>query len=277
MKGARKTAWALVAAGVAIGTLSDRSSDRQPVTFDEYRVLAGDFHTHAHPLSGSMLTPFDIAIEAQRQELDVVAMTPHNGALAGRAGQWFAERIGGITVIPGEEVHGPWYHLIALGTRQYISWRLPAAEAIDEVHLQRGVAIAAHPAKEAWASYDDATARKLDGAEALQPTTYISEPRGQQMVEFWKRSGAAAIGSSDHHGMGPLGLCRTYVFARDASEAAVLEAIRERRTVAFDGTRAYGSDARLVEFVRGRMKMPERPSPIGAALALVGLLGLILL
>ena len=41
------------------------------------------------------------------------------------------------------------------------------------------------------------------------------------------------MGSSDFHGLGRLGLCRTFVFARDTSAEAIIEAIRAQRTVVY--------------------------------------------
>ena len=55
------------------------------------------------------------------------------------------------------------------------------------------------------------------------------------MREFYQRSPSAAIGSSDHHRVGPLSICRTYVFAHDDSDRSILEAVHQRRTVVFDG------------------------------------------
>ena len=39
----------------------------------------------------------------------------------------------------------------------------------------------------------------------------------------------AAIGSTDFHTIAPIGLCRTYVFAKTRTRAAILEAIRAGR------------------------------------------------
>jgi predicted metal-dependent phosphoesterase TrpH len=275
MTRARKFAWTLVAAGAVLGTWTDRPPRRKPLVFGEYRVLACDFHVHPHPLSGSTLTPFDQVLEAGRQELDVLGITPQNGALAGKVGRWFSRAIGGPTVIPGEEIHGPRFHLIALAIDRPVDWRLGIADAIDEVHRQGGVAIAAHPVAESWGAFE-AGVRKLDGAEALQPVAYWKEERVTELRQFWERAGVAAIGSSDHHGMGPLGLCRTYVFAWDDSESAILDAIRAGRTVAFDGVHVYGHPD-LVSFVRQNVRMPARPSPVSGVLTLLGLAALVLL
>ena len=85
-----------------------------------------------------------------------------------------------------------------------------------------------------------------------------------------------AIGSSDWHGNYPLGMCRTYLFVRNVSAAGVLEAIRSRRTVAFDGARAHG-DPQFARFVAQTASMPARPSPAGGLCVVAGLAALILL
>ncbi len=102
---------------------------------------------------------------------------------------------------------------------------------IDDVHGQGGVAIAAHPTRSAWARWPDAALRKLDGSEVIQPVAILDTDAGREMREFHARARGAAIGSSDYHGMGPLGICRTYVLARDNSEAAILDAVRAGRTL----------------------------------------------
>lgn len=68
--------------------------------------------------------------------------------------------------------------------------------------------------------------------------------------EFFGRSPRlAAIGSTDYHGLGPLGYSRTSIFARERSEQGVIEAVRARRTVAYDRERVYG-DAEMTRSPR---------------------------
>jgi predicted metal-dependent phosphoesterase TrpH len=273
---ARTLAWVLVVVATIEGTWRDTSPPRGALVLGGRRVVVCDFHVHPFPLSAATLAPWDLVLEARRQGLDAIAITPHNGAFAGKVGRWFAEFAGGPTVIPGEEIHGPRFHLIAAGTSTPISWRLSAGEAIDEIHRQGGIAIAAHPTAASWAAYDLATERKLDGAEVLQPTAYARQSLAEDLRGFYARAPLAAIGSSDFHGLGPLGVCRTYVFARDDSAAAILEAIRAHRTVVVDGERVFGDPA-LVGYAPQLPAAPARPSPWGAVCALAGLVGLVVL
>jgi hypothetical protein len=210
--------WGLALIGVAllVGTVTDRPWPRRP------GLLAVDFHVHAFPLSWSPLAPWDIVREAKHQGLDAIAIAGHNHVWAGRAGS--------LTVISAEEVHPPRGHIIALGIQRTVDWDQSSETIIDEIHRQGGVAIAAHPTKSSWDRWPDAAVRKLDGSEVKQPITILNADAGREMSEFHERVGGAAIGSSDYHGLGPIGLTRTCVDAAENTEVAILEAVRAGRT-----------------------------------------------
>lgn len=238
---ARWISGCLILGGLVAGTLSDAPRKNPVVIVGGYRVLAADFHIHSFPLSWALLGPFDTTIEAQRRGLDVIAMTPHNLIWVAKVGRWFAHMTGGPTVLVGEEIVSPRYHLLAIGIQDTIAWNHSAAKAIDEIHAQGGIAIAAHPVKAYWRGYDAEAMRKLDGTEVLHPLAYEHPEGYRELQEFYDRARLTAIGDSDYHGLGPLGLCRTYVFARENSEAAVLDALRIGRTVVYDRDgRSYG-------------------------------------
>jgi hypothetical protein len=93
----------------------------------------------------------------------------------------------------------------------------------------------------------------------------------------------AAIGSTDFHTWAPVGLCRTYVFVRAATESGVLEAIRAGRTVACnEGGQVHGPDA-FASLVRDECRVDAAAAPIGdeflshlgATTAWLSLLGLV--
>jgi hypothetical protein len=80
-----------------------------------------------------------------------------------------------------------------------------------------------------------------------------------------------------------MGLCRTYVFAADNSEQAILEAVRAHRTVVFgEEGRAYGDPALLPFADRLRDRAPASNSRgsvldwISRISGVAGLAGLIL-
>jgi predicted metal-dependent phosphoesterase TrpH len=271
---------ALLIISAAAGTLSRVAPRESPRMLGGYYVLAADFHVHTMPFSSATLTPWDTVDEARRQGLDVIAITPHNHTWVAKVGQWYSRRVGGPTVLVGEEIHTVRYHLLAIGIRNPVSWNLSAARAIDEIHRQGGVAIAAHPTMQYWAGYDSEAMGKLDGAEVVHPIAWQSEDLASELRQFYARAHLAAIGDSDYHGPGPLGVCRTYVFARDTSEQGILDAIRKGRTVVYDRGSVYG-DSALIRLAGQDGRLPALASHTteasGALSRITGILGLVAL
>jgi predicted metal-dependent phosphoesterase TrpH len=251
----------LLAIGIATGTALDRPRTSPPLELGGYRVLAVDFHLHSSMWSDGTLTPWGLVLEAERHGLDAIAITGHNEVADSKIGRWFARAVGGPTVLTGEEIVAPEHHVVAVGIERAVGWREPVASEIDEVHRQGGIAIAAHPGADYWPAFDDRAMQRLDGAEICHPAIYKYKNAQRELETFSGRAKMAAIGSSDFHGIGPMGLCRTYVFARDDSEQAILDAVRARRTVVYglDG-RAYGDPA-LVRLAASDIRLREAASP----------------
>jgi hypothetical protein len=248
-------AWSLMAAGLLCGSLAAAVPPRNPPVHDGHWILAADLHVHGFPGDGA-LAPWMLRSEAAQQGLDVIAITNHNRMGAARLGASLPRADGEPLVLMGQEVTAPDFHLIAVGIEKEIDWRQPPAAIIDDIHAQGGAAIAAHPFKSYW-SYDDAALTKLDGVEAA-PSSQTNRIRRAEVNAFFDRAvqrhpQVAPIGSTDYHFSGPLGFCRTYVFAREWSAGGVVGAIRDGRTVAYcDRGGGRGDPARIaiVEKIR---------------------------
>ncbi len=262
---------ALLGAGIAAGTIADVIPVRRPLLRGGYVVLEADLHVHSF-LGDGALWPWDLAFEARRKGLDAIAITNHNQVLAARIGRGLSRRIEGPLVLVGEEITAPAYHLIAVGIEETVGWRGTAAQAIEEVHAQGGAAIAAHPTRSYQGAYDAAALRVLDGAEVAHPFAYSAGM--QELRDFFSRlelarARPAPIGSSDYHVFSSLGLCRTYVFAREAGERGLVEALRQGQTVAYDlGGMPHG-DPELIRLL-GTPPAPPADPPSIAVLARLG-------
>jgi hypothetical protein len=285
MKRARLMSLVLIAIGVVAGTIVDRPLRRPPLTLGGYRVLAVDFHTHTSLWSDGTLTPWGLVLEADHQGLDAIAITGHDQTIGAHVGHWYARTFGGSTVLVGDEVLGDnGFHITAAGIQQTVRYRRSGGTAIDDIHRQGGVAIVAHPFSDFWPAYDPMRLHGLDGAEICHPAIFGFDEGQRQLEQFATRAPVAAIGSSDFHGLGVMGLCRTYVFAAADSEQAILDAVRAHRTVVFgkDG-RAYGDPALLTYADRLRGRAPasnSRGGPldwISRAAGVAGLAGLLML
>jgi hypothetical protein len=282
----RLGAGCLLFASIVIGSISDTPRQNPHLMLGGYHVLAADFHIHSFPLSWGVLSPWDTVLEAQRQGLDAIAMTPHNHTWVAKVGRWFSTMSGGPIVLVGEEIHSIGYHVLAIGVRDSIAWRQSAGNAIDEVHRQNAVAIAAHPIA-SYSAYDAEALRKLDGAEVVHPLGLRNEMYASQLREFYERVHVAAIGDTDYH-LGPLspyvgemGLCRTYVFVRERTEQEILDALRKGRTVVYDRQHTNGDPAMIhLAAVDGRLpklaltgREHHFTTLLSAILGVLGLLG----
>ena len=246
----------LVVAAIVIGTLSDRPRPRPEVSLGGYRVLAADFHTHSSTWSDGSLTPWGLVIDAHYQGLDAIAITGHRQTHDAKWGRWLSERVGGPIVLIGEELPEIPQHVVAVGIQTTVDSALPIAAQIAEIHRQGGIAIAAHPGEFFWKGFEPVMDR-LDGTEVCHPYSFEYPDVHPQLEEFARRADAAAIGSSDFHGPGRQGMCRTFLFVREATAAGILEAIREKRTVVYGGPemKAYG-DPELIRIAEtdGRLR-----------------------
>jgi len=283
MKAAKAVSLALLAVALVAGTIGDRPQQQPPLMLGGYHVLSADFHTHSSMWSDGGFTPWNLVLEAERQGLDAIAVTGHNEVWDGQLAERFSRAIGGPIVIGGEEVLAEGrFHMIALGVKSVVDFRKTAAAVIDDVHAQGGVAIAAHPFRTIRSGWADAM-RTLDGGEICHPNIFWQEGGQAELEEFALRQPIAAIGSSDFHGTGRMGICRTYVFAREATAQGILDAVRAHRTVVFGLTRAYG-DSELLKYAdllrhRGPSR-DERKSAldwVSSVAAIVGFGGLVIL
>jgi hypothetical protein len=266
----RLVAALLVAMGLVAGFAVPRPTPRPSLERGGFFLLAGDFHVHSFPGDGS-LAPWDIAREAARRGLDVVALTNHNSMLSSRLAGYFVSSSGAL-LIPSEEITGVGFHLAAVGIDRTIDWRGPVAAAAAAVHARGGVLIAAHPGARYQPAYDAAAVAGLDGVEAAHPMIHVDENAKKELAAFYQRvsrehPGIAAIGSSDYHNFAPVGLARTFLFAKSRAREGVLDAIRAGRTVACDGRGQTYGPADLAALVADDCRRAATAPPLGAGLA----------
>lgn len=275
----------LVVGGLVAGTLFDEVPEPPAREAGGFSIMAADFHVHAFPGDGA-LAPWALRRQASRVGLDVFPITNHNRVFPAHLGRRLAAESPGPIVIVGQEITAATYHVIALGIETTVDSSLPAAEAIQEVHRQGGVAIAAHPeAPQYTVGYDERALMLLDGVERAHPIMHARPERAPSLEAFYRRTqavnpGIAAIGSSDFHVTSQPGRCRTYVLVRERSAAGVIEAIRAGRSVAADANGTLYGDPRWVGLVESAGGfVPPAPATrwqrTATAAAWVGLFGLL--
>lgn len=288
---ARLLAALMISIAVAVGTWSAAAvSPARPVEMRAgYRVLQGDFHAHTR-FSDGVVSPCDLVLLGRERGLDVIAVTEHNRvfpAFIARACAGFVEDP--PMVVIGEEITRRDLHLLALGVDQSVDPRMPAKDIVAAIHANGGVAIAAHPTRRFRPAVEP-ICDDLDGIEVVHPLAY----RSSSVIGPWSDiaelargdcgRGKAMLGNSDYHAGSVLGVVRTFVFVREPTEAGVIEAIRERRTVAVAPDGSVFGPADLAASLEAEPLAP-RPADYGYAGAgpldritrALGLLGLIAL
>ncbi len=252
-----------------VGAAGDRGLPHMPPMRGGFIVLSGDFHVHSFPGDGA-LAPWMIAHEARRRRLDVFAVTNHNANWSWRLTRalGLTNATIGVLMLPGEEVTSVGFHIAAVGLERPVPWRGSVGDVVAAIHAEGGIAIGAHPAGESRRAYDAAAFRALDGIEAAHPGMFDSERLKVEYAEVYRDAvaahpGIAAIGSTDFHTWAPVGLCRTYLFVRAATEAGVFEAIRAGRTVACDARGGVHGPAALAGLVQQDCLADASAPPIG--------------
>lgn len=107
------------------------------------RLIRADLHNHTHYSPDSILSPERFVREARRRRLDCVAVTDHNTI----QGALIVREIAGndLTVILGEEVRTAEGEVIGLFLSEAVPSGLPAAETVDRIKAQGGLAGVPHP------------------------------------------------------------------------------------------------------------------------------------
>jgi predicted metal-dependent phosphoesterase TrpH len=98
-------------------------------------------HLHTDYSFDSNIPPEALVEHAEREGVDVVAVTDHDtvdGALAVR-------NLDGVRVIVGEEISSCDGHILGLFLEETIPPGLSGSETIERIHDQGGLALAAHP------------------------------------------------------------------------------------------------------------------------------------
>ncbi|RLV75933.1 CehA/McbA family metallohydrolase [Streptomyces rapamycinicus] len=210
---------------------------------DWYR---GDCHIHSVYSDGE-LTPEQLAADARAVGLDFIATTEHNSSGAHSA--WGRHAADDFLVLLGEEVTTKTGHWLALGIApgQVIDWDYRVGDrligrCLDQVRESGGLCVAAHP----HAPYPSGSFmypyQDLDVVEVWNGLWASDRPwnaDNEAALAEWGRGLAEgiragcwqpAMGNSDTHLEGQIGIPHTVVFAEDLSMPAVLAGIRVGRS-----------------------------------------------
>jgi hypothetical protein len=222
--------------------------EASPYTAGGYQVLKVETHLHTLHSDGqaSVEAMFSACLSAG---YDAVALTDHNTLSGMDVAMNVADTLG-LILIPGVEVTTFRGHAIALGVSRVPEWRDLEARGMDalaeEVHADGGLLCVAHPAALGSPVCSGCTwdwpiePGSIDLWEifsAPRPNADVPLALWQQVLESGGR--AAPVAAGDVHSVAAAARLKTatYVYARERSAAAVLDALRQRRVFASQGRR----------------------------------------
>lgn len=232
--------------------------------------LIGDFHSHTI-YSDGLEDPKLVLESAIRQKLDFIAITDHNSYKGSVIGQICAkENNYPITVINGEEYSSTFtnMHIISLGAKQPLPealYRFEAPETghpltayqyicqlADHIRENGGISVMCHPLWKPFGSdgsrgdvphslVKELMENKIFDAIEIVGGSPITDSMTSQMHYCWAVTygatpdNTAYLGSTDAHrySVDPIsGKHFTVVFAKDHSQEAILDAVKNKMTVA---------------------------------------------
>lgn len=212
------------------------------------RWITADLHVHSS-YSGGSLTPPELLVLAGAQLIEAVGIADHQRVEGAMEGEQFAAAHPGYPiVIPAQEISlGDHFHLLAVGSRE--TWvgdnRKQFLEKVKNHHDSGGAVILAHPWTVPKANWAACYLRELlnenliDGIELFN-ASLLEFPNGESLLKpVWEELvipyHLGVTGGSDFHyhrqGRG-LGAGRTYLKVTIPGAAGIINALRERRTVA---------------------------------------------
>jgi predicted metal-dependent phosphoesterase TrpH len=179
--------------------------------------LHADLHNHTYYSPDSILSPDHLLRRARQRKLSVVAVTDHNTIRGGLATRDLAARnYPDIRIIVGEEVRTREGEVLGLFLSEDVPRGLSAAETIDRIHAQGGLAGAPHPYDTFRSGLNETVlhelAPQLDFIEGLN-SRMIFAVHNEKARQFAPGRGLPLSAASDAHSPREIG--RAYVTMPD--------------------------------------------------------------
>lgn len=183
-----------------------------------------DLHVHTVHSHDGRCTVEQAVAAARAAGLNGIAVTDHDSVTSHPDAKKNSKD--DFLVVPGMEISSADGHIVALGIDELVPRGLSAAETVELIKKQGGVAIAAHPF--APLRRPNLVYRaKFDAIEGFNARAlFLSNPLAQN---FARKNNLPMVAGSDAHTCAEIGLARTKIDC-DLKLEAVLEKIRRGET-----------------------------------------------
>lgn len=267
-------------------TPSPRAAFTADVLSPARRWYKGDFHVHSEQSGDANASFAAISTLAKSRGLDFVNLSDHN--TYSQHALIAAIDNPDLLVLRGTEITTYSGHGNSVGTRDYIDHRLgyqgrTVTGIVEDVVAEGGVFIVNHPVLDlgtqcigcSWAHLDDTPWDKVAALELITGNFDIGiQAFVPRVIPLWDRlldagNRIAVVGGSDDHRAGndtgptasPIGSPTTLVLADSLSEAAIVKAVGEGRTV----VQLRGPDDPFVEMTIGDAVIGDEVHDISSA------------
>jgi predicted metal-dependent phosphoesterase TrpH len=196
-------------------------------------VLAVELHAHSDASYDGRDSVEQLLERAREVGLDALAVTDHDEFAESQRAAALAPEYG-LVGIPAMEVSSAAGHILAFDIDTAIDPGLPYEETIGRIHEQGGTAIVPHPFQEMRSGVLAKIPKsKLGLADAIEVynSRLVTGWSNRQAKRYAQRETIPMIAGSDAHVSEMVGRSVTRVDANERSAEAILEAVRDGRTV----------------------------------------------
>ncbi len=189
--------------------------------------MRADLHVHSRHSGDNHQSVKGIIEACKRAGILAVAVADHNSMAGTREAMRLAHD--DLIVIPAMEVTTEEGHVVAYNISEEVKRGLPVAEAIDRIHSQGGMAVAAHPYRMRTGLGEDVVrANRFDAIEGMNARS--TSKGNARAVELADSLGLPITGGSDAHHADNIGRGVTIIRVDCSDVDDVMRSIREHRT-----------------------------------------------
>ena len=192
-------------------------------------MLKMDSHIHSEYSPDSKSKIEDIVKEAESKNIDIIGISDHNTVEGSIIAQKFTKNKD-IFVMPSIEISSLEGHIIGYGCQENIKMDLSAAETIDLIHDQGGLAIIPHPYcfyRHGLLCKADYRDLKIDAIETKN-ARFIVGYCNNKAKKLSKKEKLPGLGASDAHYYKFIGDCYSNIDCEKEIDS-VLKAIKKNK------------------------------------------------
>ncbi|MBI4137572.1 PHP domain-containing protein [Candidatus Roizmanbacteria bacterium] len=191
-------------------------------------------HTTSNDMFGisfmyeSVMSPQDMLFQALKQNISIIAITDHDYM----GGYYKAEKIVRehnlpLILLPAAEITTKEGHLLAYGISKELPFESPLKQALEEVHRQGGIGIAAHPFMGEYGMKEAVFSHDIDGIEGFNAMTF-KKRENHRAKEAAERLDLPSIAGSDAHQPGAIGKGSVWFKESVTTVTDVIQAIKRK-------------------------------------------------